>query len=57
MQPLPQTRDSLEMRFDIVIAGAGPLGLCLAAALASGGLRIAVIEPQPLGNLSDDRSN
>lgn len=57
MQPLPQALDSLEMRFEIVIAGAGPVGLYLAATLASGGLRIAVIEPQPLGNLSDDRSN
>lgn len=56
MQPLPPVRDSLETRFDIVIAGAGPVGLCLAVALASRSLRVAVIDPQPLGKLSDPPS-
>ncbi len=42
----------MEARFDIVIVGAGPAGLCLAAALASS-LRIAVIDRQPPGNLAD----
>lgn len=37
----------MNSRFDIVIAGAGPAGLSLAAALASRALRIAVIDPQP----------
>jgi ubiquinone biosynthesis UbiH/UbiF/VisC/COQ6 family hydroxylase len=40
------------MRFDIVIVGAGPAGLCLAAALGSR-LRVAVVDRQPLGNLSE----
>lgn len=42
----------METRFDIVIVGAGPAGLCLAAALA-GSLRVAVVDRQPPGNLSD----
>ena len=37
----------MNTRFDIVIAGAGPAGLCLAVALASRTLRVAVIDPQP----------
>lgn len=46
-------RDSLEARFDIVIAGAGPAGLCLAAALESRRLRVAIVDRQPLATLSD----
>lgn len=42
----------METRFDIVIVGAGPAGLCLAAALTSR-LRVAVVDREPLGNLSD----
>lgn len=42
----------METRFDIVIVGAGPAGLCLAAALASR-LRVAVVDREPLGKLSD----
>jgi len=35
----------VQTRFDIVIVGAGPAGLCLAAALASR-LRVAVVDRQ-----------
>ena len=34
------------MDYDIVIAGAGPAGLCLARTLSGHGLRIAVVEQQ-----------
>nr|MBP7968415.1 FAD-dependent monooxygenase [Brachymonas sp.] len=34
------------MDYDIVIAGAGPAGLCLARMLSGHGLRIAVVEQQ-----------
>lgn len=34
------------MSFDIVVVGAGPVGLCFARALAGSGLRIAVVERQ-----------
>lgn len=43
----------MEPRFNVVIAGAGPAGLWLAAALASPSLRVAVIDRQPLDKLSD----
>src|SRR5690606_31440083 len=36
------------MKFDIVIVGAGPAGLCFARSLAGSGLSVAVIEKQPL---------
>ena len=42
-----------ETGFDIVIAGAGPAGLCLAAALESRRLRLALIDRQPLASLAD----
>ena len=39
--------------FDIVVAGAGPVGLALAASLAGAGLRIALVDPQPEAGLAD----
>ena len=39
--------------FDILIIGGGPAGLCLAAALAPGGLRVAVVDEGPLGKLRE----
>ena len=39
------------MNFDILISGAGPAGLCLARALSGQGLRIALVEQQPLAAL------
>ncbi|TMN24956.1 5-demethoxyubiquinol-8 5-hydroxylase UbiM [Pseudoxanthomonas sp. X-1] len=35
------------MRFDVVIGGAGPVGLCLARALAEQGRRVAVVDRHP----------
>ncbi|SEK66019.1 Ubiquinone biosynthesis hydroxylase, UbiH/UbiF/VisC/COQ6 family [Pseudoxanthomonas sp. GM95] len=35
------------MQFDVVIGGGGPVGLCLAQALAAQGRRVAVVERQP----------
>ena len=40
------------MNFDIVIIGAGPSGLCFARALATSGLRIALLERQSLDALA-----
>jgi ubiquinone biosynthesis UbiH/UbiF/VisC/COQ6 family hydroxylase len=37
-----------QMQADIVIIGAGPAGLCMARALSGHGLRITVVEQQPL---------
>ncbi len=39
--------------FDIVVAGAGPVGLAFAASLAGTGLRIALVDPQPQAALAD----
>jgi ubiquinone biosynthesis UbiH/UbiF/VisC/COQ6 family hydroxylase len=39
------------MDFDLILSGAGPAGLCLARALSGAGLRIALIEQQPLAAL------
>ena len=39
--------------FDIVVAGAGPVGLAFAASLAGAGLRIALADPQPAAALAD----
>ncbi len=39
--------------FDIVVAGAGPVGLALAGSLAGAGLRIALVDPQPAAALAD----
>ena len=41
------------MDFDILISGAGPAGLCLARALSGCGLRIGVVEQQPLAALEN----
>lgn len=39
--------------FDIVVAGAGPVGLAFAGSLAGSGLRIALVDPQPAVALAD----
>jgi len=41
------------MDYDILISGAGPAGLCLARALSGHGLRIAVVEQQPLSAIEN----
>lgn len=41
------------MEFDALISGAGPVGLCMAQALAGAGLRLGVIEPQAEAALAD----
>jgi ubiquinone biosynthesis UbiH/UbiF/VisC/COQ6 family hydroxylase len=41
------------METDIVIVGAGPVGLCLARSLSGSGLRIVVIEQQSLGDIEN----
>ena len=44
---------SVAESFDIVVAGAGPVGLAFAASLAGRGLRIALVDPQPPAALAD----
>lgn len=39
--------------FDIVVAGAGPVGLAFAASMAGTDLRIALVDPQPAHLLAD----
>ncbi len=39
--------------FDIVIAGAGPVGLAFAASLADTKWRVALVDPQPAASLAD----
>ena len=39
--------------YDVVVAGAGPVGLAFAASLAGIGLRIALVDPQPAASLAD----
>ena len=39
--------------YDVVIAGAGPVGLAFAGSLAGAGLRIALVDPQPAAALAD----
>ncbi len=41
------------MTHDVAIVGAGPVGLCLARALALQGLRVALVERQPRAALAD----
>ncbi len=41
------------MDFDLIISGGGPAGLCLARALSGNGLRLAVVEQQPLAALEN----
>ena len=43
------------MENDIVIVGAGPVGLCLARSLSGFGLRIVVIEQQSLDEISEPK--
>ena len=40
-------------KYDIVVAGAGPVGLAFAGSLAGSGLRIALVDPQPAAALAD----
>lgn len=46
-------QSSVARAFDIVVAGAGPVGLAFAASLAGAGLRIALVDPQPEAALAD----
>ena len=39
--------------FDIIVAGAGPVGLAFAASMAAAGLRIALVDPQSEPALAD----
>ncbi len=41
------------MDYDLIISGAGPAGLCLARALSGHGLRVALVEQQPLAALQN----
>ena len=41
------------MDFDLILSGGGPAGLCLARALSGHGLRLAVVEQQPLAALEN----
>ena len=43
----------MQQTFDIVVAGAGPVGLAFAASLAGTGLQIALVDPQPETALVD----
>ncbi|MCK9488718.1 MAG: 5-demethoxyubiquinol-8 5-hydroxylase UbiM [Xanthomonadales bacterium] len=41
------------MKFDVVVVGAGPAGLCFARSLRGSGLSVAVVEKQPLAAIAD----
>ena len=41
------------MNHDVAIVGAGPVGLCMARALALQGLAVALVERQPQAALAD----
>lgn len=43
----------MTQEYDIVVAGAGPVGLAFAASMAGTGLRIALVDPQPAAVLAD----
>ena len=46
-------RDRAVQDYDVVVAGAGPVGLAFAGSLAGAGLRIALVDPQPAAALAD----
>ena len=39
------------MDFDVLVAGGGPVGLCVAMDLAQRGIRVAVLEQRKAGQL------
>ncbi len=43
----------MPLDYDIVVAGAGPVGLAFAGSMAGAGLRIALADPQPEAALAD----
>ncbi len=43
------------MNHDVAIVGAGPVGLCMARALALQGLAVALVERQPQAAFAADR--
>lgn len=45
--------NSVARAFDIVVAGAGPVGLAFAASMAGTGVRIALVDPQAEAALAD----
>ena len=51
MMPADFSARRFDMEFDIVIIGGGLVGASLAAALKSSGLRLALVEGQPLPSL------
>lgn len=46
-------RDTVTLEFDVIVAGAGPVGLAFAASLAENGLRVALVDPQAESALAD----
>ncbi|MGY0632607.1 5-demethoxyubiquinol-8 5-hydroxylase UbiM [Luteimonas sp. A478] len=41
------------MKYDVVVVGAGPAGLCFARSLRGSGLSVAVVEKQPMEAIAD----
>ncbi len=56
MMPRPFYAGVSQMEFDIVIVGGGLVGASLAAALRASGLRLALVEGQPLPGLPEQPS-
>ncbi|WP_312565653.1 FAD-dependent oxidoreductase, partial [Diaphorobacter sp.] len=46
------TQDVSSQRSDVLIVGAGPAGLSLAASLAQAGMQVTVLEQQPVSTLA-----